>query len=111
MLNNPNRTIIKDYEKFDPANYPKEFHELSVLNQGIAEIAVYFKVEIIISYLKDHSLKTDWVEANPALSRMITSGFFKTSYLEALFESCRNNKSFLNDFEDYISKKLLARRN
>jgi hypothetical protein len=108
MLNNTNSTIIKDNEKFDPANYPRAFQELSVLIQGIAHIAIYFKVEIIISYLKDHSLKTDWVEGNPALSRMITSGFFKTSQLESVFNSCRNNKAFLKDFEDHISKKLLA---
>jgi hypothetical protein len=108
MLNNTNSTLIKGNEKFDPANYPKAFYELSVLIQGIAHIAIYFKVEIIISYLKDHSLRTEWVEANPALSRMITSGFFKTLNLETLFESCRNNKVFLHDFEDHISKKLLA---
>lgn len=108
MFNNTNSTIIKGDEKFDPANYPKAFYELSVLHQGIAHIAIYFKVEIIISYLKSHSLKTDWVEANPALSRMITSGFFKTSNLESLFESCRTNNVFLKDFEDHISKKLLA---
>lgn len=111
MSNNTNSTIIKEYETFSPANYPKAFHELSILNQGISHIAIYFKVEIIISYLKDHTLKTDWVEANPALARMITSGFFKTPYLEALFESCRNNKTFLMDFEGYIGKELLTRRN
>lgn len=111
MSNNTNSIIIKDYEKFSPANYPKAFHELSVLNQGISHIAIYFKVEIIISYLKSHSLKTDWVEGNPALTRMITSGFFKTSHLEALFESCRNNKVFLNDFEEHISRLLLMRKN
>jgi hypothetical protein len=111
MLNNINSTIIKDYEMFSPANYPKAFHELSVLNQGISHIAIYFKVEIIISYLKDHSLKTDWVEGNPALSGMITSEFFKTSHLESLFESCRNNKVFLYDLEGYISRLLLMRRN
>ncbi|NII26547.1 hypothetical protein HB364_15775 [Pseudoflavitalea sp. X16] len=110
MSNNTNSTVIKDYEKFSPANYPKAFHELSVLNQGIAHIAIYFKVEIIISYLKDHSLKTDWVEGNPALTQMITSGFFKTEHLESLFESCRNNKVFLYDFEGYISRLLLMRR-
>jgi hypothetical protein len=111
MSNNTNSTIIKDNEKFNPANYPKVFHELSVLNQGILHIAIYFKVEIIISYLKDHSLKTDWIEANPALARMITSGFLKTSHLESLFESCRNHKVFLKDFEDHIRKELLAPRN
>lgn len=111
MPNNSISTIFKDNEKFSPENYPKAFHELSVLNQGIAHVAIYFKVEIIISYLKDHSLKTDWVEANPALARLITSGFFKTSHLESLFESYRNNKVFLYDLEEYMSRLLLNRRN
>jgi len=111
MSNNTNSTVIKDCEKFSPANYPKAFHELSVLNQGISDIAIYFKVEIIISYLKDHSLKTDWIEANPALTRMMTSGFFKTSQLESLFESFRNNKVFLYDFEEYISRHLMIQKN
>jgi hypothetical protein len=111
MSNITNSTIIKDYEKFSPVNHPKAFHELSVLNQGISHLPIYFKVEIIISYLKDHSLKTNWVEANPALSRMVTSGFFKTSHLESLFESCRNNKVFQNDVEEYISRLLLMREN
>jgi hypothetical protein len=110
MSDNTYSAIVKDYEKFSPANYPKAFHELSVLNQGISHIAIYFKVEIIISYLKDHSLKTAWIEANPALTRMLTCGFFKTSHLESLFESCRNNKVFLYDFEEYISRLLLMRR-
>ena len=106
-----NTTPIKDYEKFSPANYPQAFHELSVLNQGISNVAMYYNVEIIVSFLKNHSLKTAWIEANPALARMITSGFFKTSHLESLFESCRNNKEFLKDFEEYISKQLLMRMN
>jgi hypothetical protein len=110
MLNNTNN-FIRENEKFTPANYPKAMYELTVLNQGISHIPVYFKVEIIISYLKDHSLEANWVEANPALSRMVTSGFFKTSHLESLFESCRNNKVFLNDFEEYISRLLLMRNN
>ena len=110
MSNNTNN-VITDYEKFSPANYPQAFHELSVLNQGISNVAMYYNVEIIVSFLKNHSLKTAWIEANPALTRMITSGFFKTSHLESLFESCRNNKAFLKDFEEYISKQLLSRMN
>jgi hypothetical protein len=111
MTNIPNNSPIKDYEKFSPANYPNAIHELSVLNQGISDIAIYYNVEIIISFLKNHCLKTTWIDANPALTRMITSGFFKTSHLESLFESCRNNKVFLKDFEDHISKQLLMRMN
>ena len=110
-MSNNTSTIIKDYEKFSPANYPFAIHELSVLNQAISHISIYYKVEIIISYLKNHSLKTDWVEANAPLARMITSGFLKTSHLESLFESCRSNKVFLKDFEDYIGRLLMMRKN
>jgi hypothetical protein len=106
-----NTTPIEDYEQFSPENYPKAFHELSVLNQGISNVGIYYNVEIVVSFLKNHCLKTTWIDANPALTRMMTSGFFKTSHLESLFESCRNNKAFLKDFEEYISQQLLMRMN
>jgi hypothetical protein len=111
MTNNTNNTIINAYERFTPANHPIAIYELSALNQGISHTAIYFKVEIILSYLKDHCLKTDWIEANPALTRMVTSGFFKTSHLESLFESCRTNKVFLDDLENYITSQLLTGKN
>ena len=104
------RYIIKDNEQFNPENHPSAVYELSNLKQGISHTNIYYKVEIIVSFLKDHCLKTAWIEANPALAQMITSGFFKTSHLESLFESCRNNKAFCNDFEEYISRQLLMRR-
>ena len=110
MTNNINNITIKDNEVFNPANYPNAVSELSALKLGTEETAIYFKAEIIISYLKDHSLNAAWLEANPTLSRMITSGFFKTSHLESLFESSRRNKTFLNNFEEYISKQLLMRK-
>jgi hypothetical protein len=110
MLNIINNSI-KDHVKFSPANYPIAVHELTILIQGISHIPIYYNVEIIVSYLKNHSLKIDWIDANPALTRMITSGFFKTTHLESIFESCRNNKAFLNEFEQYLSRQLLMRMN
>ncbi len=94
-------------EKFDSANYPNAMSELSALKRGTAESPIYFKVEIIVSYLKNHSLETAWIDANPSLSRMITSGFFKTGHLESIFDSGRSNKTFLTDYEHHISKQLL----
>jgi hypothetical protein len=107
MSNNTNNITIKDNEHFNPANYPNAMSELSALKLGISETSIYFKAEIIISYLKDHSLQTTWLDANPRLTQMVTSGFFKTSHVESIFESGRRNKTFLNNFEEYISKQLL----
>jgi len=111
MSNNTNNINIRNNEKFNPANYPKAMSELFALRSGISEASVYFKVEIVVSYLKNHSLQTDWVDANPALTRMVTSGFFKTSNLESLFELASNNKYFLKDLEEYISTQLLTGKN
>ncbi len=94
-------------EKFVSANYPNAMSELSALKHGIAESPIYFKVEIIVSYLKNHSLETTWIDANPSLSRMITSGFFKTAHLESIFDAGRSNKTFLTEYEHHISKQLL----
>src|SRR5688572_14708977 len=111
MLNNTHSFTIHDNENFNAANYPNAMSELSALRQGIADTSVYFKVEIIVSYLKNHRLQTNWIDANPVLTRMVTSGFFKTTYLESLFESGRNNNLFLKGFEEYIGKQLLKGKN
>jgi hypothetical protein len=101
---------VGNNEQFSSANFPNVALELTALNEGISHIPIYFKGEILISYLKDHSLKTDWIDANPALAKLVTSGFLKTSHIEALFESCRRNKPFLSDFEAYMNKQLMIRQ-
>jgi hypothetical protein len=120
-MNNDNKSVslndlpvsfyhIGNNEQFSSANFPNVALELTALNQGISHTPIYFKTEILISFLKDHCLKTNWIEANPVLARLIISGFFKTPHIEALFESCRRNKPFLSDFEAYMNKLLLTRQ-
>lgn len=108
MSNNTSNITITNKERFDPANFPNAMSELVALRSGTSDISIYLKVEIIVAYLKIHSLPIEWIEANTALTRMVTSGFFKTSYLESLFESYRDNKTFIIDLEEYISKLLLT---
>jgi hypothetical protein len=104
-----NTFIIRDNEKFTPKNYPDVVHELMGIKEGIAHLAIYFKAEIIVSYLRDHSLQTAWIAGNPALAKLVVSGDLQTSNLEGLFESCRNNKPFLKGLEDYLQIQLLKK--
>jgi len=110
MSNNTSNITFKDHERFDPANFPRAMSELAALRSGISDISIYFKVEIIISYLKNHTLPIAWIEANPALTRMVTSGFFKTANLESLFESYSDTKVFIKDLEEYIRRQLLTEK-
>ena len=85
---------IADSEKFDQARYLDVTSELHVLLQGLAHMESNYKSSIIISYLKDHSIQMNWLNGNNKLARAITSRSHDTSHIEALFDGCRNNKSF-----------------
>lgn len=109
MSNNTSNITINT-EQFYPVNFPNAISELAALRSGISDTSIYFNVEIIISYLKNHTLPIPWIDANPVLTRLVTSGFFKTSHLESLFESRRDNNIFIKDLEEYISRQLLTGR-
>jgi hypothetical protein len=79
---------------------------LADINNGTAGVSGMYKGEIIISFLKDHSVKNDWVNANPVFAGLITSRHFDTVHLESLFESCRINSEFTTKLEEFIRKNI-----
>lgn len=87
---------------FSAGNSPEMIKELHTLKEKTAHTPMYFKAEIIISYLKNHSVKTNWIEANPLLVKLMVSNSCATSHIESLFVFCRNNQSYLCDYETYI---------
>ena len=99
--------MYKNEDIFNRDNAHEAVKELSVLNKGIAHMPIYFKAEIIISYLKDHCIKTDWIAANPKLIELMLSNRFVTKHIESLFEFCRMKPTYRHDFESYIKKQVL----
>ena len=100
------RYNIRNTDQFRPDDFPKVVSELSDINNGTSGLPVLHKGDMIISFLKDHSIKTDWLTANPALAGLITSRHFETTHLESLFESCAINNEFAEELEDYIRKNI-----
>lgn len=89
-------------QQFSAADYPHIRAELSKIVSDLHEFPVYFKKEIIVSYLRDHSIRSEWIAANPLLVKLLTSGALATGQMELLFERCRWNKAFRQDYERYI---------
>jgi hypothetical protein len=98
---------IKDTDRFDELQFPGVVREIAGLHQSVWKIKSAEKTAIIISLLKDHSIKTEWLQANKELARLLTSGALPTSHLESLFGSCKDNPTFRKGLEDYITAKLL----
>ncbi|HEX6913618.1 MAG TPA: hypothetical protein VF145_00165, partial [Chitinophagaceae bacterium] len=92
---------------FNEHDYPEITAELQGIRHHTAEMPVYFKREIIISFVKDHCIHCDWIRGNPAIAQLVISGTLPISALEALFASCRNNPGFRNGLERYMKRLLI----
>jgi hypothetical protein len=106
-LNPTNTYHILEKDTFDPRQYPLVVKELANLSLETMHLPLPYKSEIIISFLKGHTMKTHWVQLNPALAEFMGSLDFSITQSEYLFVSCRDNKSFLKDFEGYIEHTVL----
>ena len=93
---------------FSASKYPEMAKELNVLKEDAAHTPIYFKTEIIISYLKNHSIQNKWIEANPRLVAFLLSNSSKTSHIESLFEFYRFRQLSLKNYETYIRHVFLA---
>jgi len=98
---------INDSENFDINLYPEIESEIFIISYHLRNLHTANKTEIVISYLKDHCVKTVWIQDNADVVNMITSGFLSGNQTEALFNACRHDPGFLADFEHYIASRLM----
>jgi len=98
--------LVGASEKFKPEHYPLVNVEVTAINEKTLNAPLFYKDEIIISFLKDHSLHYDWIHANPELTELVTSGEIFTGSIESLFEASRNNLDFRDEFEQYLTKSF-----
>jgi hypothetical protein len=97
---------IEEGDEFNELKYPKVVDELNVILDGVFNIPLYFKENILISFFKNHSLQKDWIVANEELAAVIISGLFPSGHIETLFQSGFGNKMFLQSFEAYIKRQV-----
>jgi hypothetical protein len=97
-----------ELEKFDPVNYPAMDLEISGIISKMENTSSVFRSDIIVSRLKNDSIRTEWMNANPVVTTMATAGNFGGINTELLFGSCRWNKRFRQDLERYIKERLCA---
>ena len=101
-----NKFLVRPTDQFDPVNFSSVTDEIQLINEEIVNLPPSFKVEILLSFLKDHSLEDSWAEANPELTGLVTSGSLFKGTIKSLLESCRSNPAFRQDLETYLKKEF-----
>lgn len=99
---------ISDTLRFSILDFPKVELELLIMKNAITAVPNDFKDLMIISFIKDHSLKTEWVAANPDLAKLLNSNSFSTTQSHSLFESSKRNTVFSTAFEAHIRDKIIS---
>ena len=100
--------IVSETDVFDIQNFPAVHRELAIIRQHTVDMYSEHKAEIIISFLKNHMIKSEWVRDHPEIVAMITSGEADIKNLERLFSGCKENAPFVFDLQNYIGKMLLS---
>lgn len=101
-MNGYNTYNIKDADRFNPFNFPEVSEELEKLFAAAYLFTTPEKENIIISYLRDHSLHSHWLREHKELCDLVTHDQSPTGHIEALFDACKDNRQFLHSFEEYI---------
>ena len=105
-----NKYLVRPTDQFDPVNFSSVTDEIQLINEETVSLPPLFKVEILMSFLKDHSVENNLTKANPELTDLITSGSLLKGNIESLFESCRSNPAFRQDLETYLKKEFEGAR-
>lgn len=102
--------MIKDNDQFLPYDFPQIDEDLDILAASMAKLPSEQNTEMLLSFVKEHSMQSEWVSANPVLAEMICTKSLPVKNLEALFASCRRNLLFRIQLEEYIMQKFKAAR-
>ena len=105
MLTHKHYTI-SDEAIFDIADYPELTGELLAINERFSATLRSAQTDIIVSYLKDHSIRKTWVNEHREFVESFISFSSRAASIEALFAASRQQRSFSDDLAKYIRQKI-----
>ena len=100
------RFLIGNTDHFAPTYFPCLEENISIAKRELDTMPYAYRTEILVSFLKDHCIESEWVEANPGLAEMISSKVLPLADFEALFESGKDNAAFIRELEEYIIEQF-----
>ena len=92
--------------KFDEKYSLKVLSDLRKIVEKFEEFQNPINVEILISYVRDHKIKSDLVDNHKDVSEMVVYKMVPIDYIEKIFNDNKNNPEFLDELEKFIRKNF-----
>lgn len=98
--------LIRNTSQFIPSDFPQLEESLQQVATQLAGKYEGPKTEMILSYVKDHSIRSQQVKDHPELAKLISSGSLPLYVIETLFDSSRPHPVFRKQLEEYVKGYL-----
>lgn len=99
---------VQPTDRFQAINFPTLDNSLQQVAAQLAREPYGPKAEMLLSFVKNHSISSQLVSDHPKLAQMISTKSMPLQVMEDLFESSKTNQSFRKDLEEYIAAYLKA---
>lgn len=89
-------------DQFTAGNYPKVVTEWDTIQTLFKHSKSLLNIDLLISFIKDHSMEIPQMNANPEWAKKINSHSLAFANTEALFSENIHQKKFREQLEEYI---------
>lgn len=98
---------IIDFEKsFNINEYSSLKKDIITISEKLSQIDNKNAADIIISFTRDHTIKSNWIKSNIALTNLVTKKKIPLDLIEYIFKESSNYPTFRIEFENYIKEQL-----
>lgn len=100
--------LIRETDYFDSTNFPQLDGCLQTIVEELNREPAGPKAEMLLSFVKDHSLNSQHVVDYPRLALLISTRSLPLAVVEDLFESSRGNLLFKKALEAHVRSYFAA---
>lgn len=97
---------IKPAKQFVAEDYPELESDINRIKGTIQETGNNFVSEILISFCRDHSIRSEFIKGNPEFTKKLVKEGLPIEKIEQLFRLNKDNEPFICDLEIYIQTKM-----
>lgn len=94
--------LIRDEDHFVLSEFPQLEANLQKIKEQLATHSSAHKTEMVLSFVKHHSISSQLVNDYPELATLISSKSLPLQVMEELFEASKQNIMFRNQLENHI---------
>jgi hypothetical protein len=94
--------LVKTNDQFDPQQFSFIEDEINLIMEQTRHVSGISRPQILVAYLRDHSVDQKWAGENPELAQLLGSGSFPSNNIELLFDACQDNNYFRQQMEAFL---------